>query len=159
MRPLVLVAFLVGCVDITDPTFDNPCDPAHGGACEDAETAPPVPDATTTDARIDRGHPVIEADAEPPDAKAPDPDMGQQVACEPSGFTQNVVDCPERLEGLCAFEFNVAPDFLSCDSFCRQIGRACLRAWFAHSQFYCRPVQEDRCDARVQEMVCACSER
>ncbi len=165
MRLFVLASLLVGCVEIADPVFDNPCDPAGGGACADAETAPPVPDASFVDLGSDGGRQVVEADSAP-DMRPPPPDMDRADAdprgtgaCEPSGFTQNVFDCPQRIEGYCAYEFNVAPDFLSCDSFCEQIGRRCLRAWFADSEFYCHPVQVDACESRVQEMLCGCSAR
>ncbi len=162
-----ITALLAGCVQIADPTFDNPCDPAQGGICDDVAVAPPVPDAgpdalaTLDAAERDAGFPVLPADAATPDAKhaQPDADPRGTGPCEPSGFTENVIDCPERIEGYCAYEFNIDPEFLSCDSFCEQIGRRCLRAWFAHSEYYCTPIQEDGCHIRVHEMICACSAR
>ncbi len=173
LRIGLLVGLLPACLEITTAHYENPCDPRNGGVCDgDAQVLDSSLDAAREDAhrrdrvQADRGKledlpprdAALPQDRSPPPDASPDARTDASPGCPESGFSQPpVFDCQSRIEGLCAYEFNIAPDFLTCDSFCEQIGQRCSRAWFAHSMFFCRPVQEDTCAIRVQEMICGCA--
>jgi hypothetical protein len=83
---------LAGCLAGPDLTFDNPCDPARGGACDDAAARRP-------DVRRDAGVDAVERDAGPRDARGPaadalSPDLGRDAGPATDGPRMDAGSAP-----------------------------------------------------------------
>lgn len=162
---VVVVTAAAGCLAIPEATYDNPCDPRNGGCVTDALVfraldGGAAEDAATADAALPDATPPPR-DAARPDAAAPPPDarppdQGPAVLPCPSAGFSNVADCPSRLTGACAYEFDVYPGFSHCGHFCAQIDQSCVRAWLPDAHTYCTPVREVPCDTQGHQMVCGC---
>ncbi len=179
---LLLLLLCWGCVEIAEPRFDNPCDPAVPGACNpdalvgdtrDASAtgldarrdAPPSPtldaharDSGVRDARVRDAD--SRADLPPkPDARVfPDIYIGPEP-CPPASLAVDgeLAECG-YIDGVCAYEFYAFEDYLSCAQLCATASPEflCYGAWWPSVEFWCEPVEEYDCGALVQEMVCLC---
>ena len=121
----------------------------------------PGPDidlARSLDGQPDEGPEDASTDVPPKLPRADGMPSGDasRAQCPASNFS-NVVDCA-RVDGVCAYEFNVSPDRLDCAGFCVQVREMrCERAWVASGEFYCRPLEEVACDVLADELVCGCA--